>query len=207
MVSMNCFMFFISLPRNSFMKHMYSSLTPNRAKFARFWMTFATSVSLRAIFSSGYSGGEIAGREGNREERGKEEEEERGGERRREEERGGEREWGGEERGGERRREGWVTEHRPRILMKGLPTLTEGEKTGRQNGRTEEAEKDGATDEFETGLFLLRSKPLANAVQSHLQVPVMERYNCKGTCCNYNGPRISPINKLLMLTRGICCTT
>ena len=87
MVSMNCFMFFISLPRNSFMKHMYSSLTPNRAKFAKFWMTFATSVSLRAIFSSGYSGGEIAGREGNREERGKEEEEERGGERRREEER------------------------------------------------------------------------------------------------------------------------
>ena len=77
MVSMNCFMFFISLPRNSFMKHMYSSLTPNRAKFAKFWMTFATSVSLRAIFSSGYSGGEIAGREGNRGKRGKEEQRER----------------------------------------------------------------------------------------------------------------------------------
>ena len=59
------------------MKHMYSSFTPNRAKLARFCITLATRVSLRAIFSSGYSeegkrgsGGGI-GREGGEREGGR----------------------------------------------------------------------------------------------------------------------------------------
>lgn len=77
---MNCFMFLICCSTNPFMKHMYSSFTPNLsrhrsvncthgirvhststvsinylAKLARFCITFATNVNFRAVFSSGYS--------------------------------------------------------------------------------------------------------------------------------------------------------
>lgn len=51
----NSFIFLISSTTKSFIKHMYSSLTPNLAKLARFWSTLATRVSLRAVFSLGYS--------------------------------------------------------------------------------------------------------------------------------------------------------
>ena len=52
---MNSFMFLISSITKSFMKHMYSSFTPKRAKLARFCSTLATKVSLRAVLSLGYS--------------------------------------------------------------------------------------------------------------------------------------------------------
>ena len=74
-LSMNCFMFFTSLLRKSFIKHKYSSFTPNRVKLARFWITLATSVSFLAIFSSGYSREEEKARE--RKEGGREEERKR----------------------------------------------------------------------------------------------------------------------------------
>ena len=43
-------------------------------------------------------------------------------------------------------------------------TLAEREETGGENGRTEETEEDGATDEFEASVFSLGTKPLTNLV-------------------------------------------
>ena len=44
-------------------------------------------------------------------------------------------------------------------------TLAEVEETGREDGWTEEAKEDGATDEFETRLLSLWPEPLSNAVE------------------------------------------
>ena len=60
-------------------------------------------------------------------------------------------------------------------LSEKLPTLTEAEETGGEDGGAEESEEDRATDELETCLLSLWTKPLANAVQSHLQISEKRR--------------------------------
>ena len=49
-------------------------------------------------------------------------------------------------------------------------TLTEVEEAGGEDGRAEETEEDGATDEAETDIFLLGAKPLSDGTEGVLQL-------------------------------------
>ena len=55
-----------------------------------------------------------------------------------------------------------------------LLTLTETEEAGREEGGAEESQEDRATDELKASVLPLGTKPLANAIQSQLQIPIVE---------------------------------
>ncbi len=53
-----------------------------------------------------------------------------------------------------------------------VPTLTEPEQTGGEDGWTQEPQEDGATDELETRVLFGRTKSLPDGVQGHSQITV-----------------------------------
>ena len=146
-------MFLICCSKNPFMKHMYSSFTPNLsrdhhvimsfdcihgmqldarpifnytylARLAKFWTTFATKVSFLAVFSSGYS----------------------------------------------------ATGHgESNLCSLALPfsfcfTLTQLEKAGRQDCRAKESQENGSADELKASILSFHAKSLSDAVQSRPQI-------------------------------------